>query len=50
MQASRSATDADIAHRAYDLYLARGGEHGHDLDDWLHAEHELLGRLSTPAA
>ena len=31
-----------IASRAYELFLARGGEHGHDLDDWLQAEQELL--------
>jgi hypothetical protein len=31
-----------IANRAYELFLARGGEHGHDLDDWLQAEQELL--------
>lgn len=30
--------------RAYELYLARGGEHGHDLDDWLRAESELRQR------
>jgi hypothetical protein len=35
------ATDRDIACRAYRLYLARGGEHGHDVDDWLQAEREL---------
>lgn len=23
---------------AYELYQKRGGEHGHDLDDWLEAE------------
>ena len=34
-------TRGDIARRAYDLYLARGCEHGHDLDDWLRAEREL---------
>lgn len=34
-------SDHDIAHRAYELYLARGQEHGHDLDDWLQAEREL---------
>jgi len=34
-------TDSDVARRAYDLYLARGCEHGHDLDDWLRAEREL---------
>ena len=37
------AADADVARRAYDLYLARGREHGHDVEDWLQAERELLG-------
>jgi hypothetical protein len=31
-----------IAKRAYELFLERGGENGHDLDDWLQAERELL--------
>jgi hypothetical protein len=35
------ATDDAIAARAYELYLARGGTHGADMDDWLQAEHEL---------
>jgi len=30
-----------VAERAYELYLARGGEHGHDLEDWVRAEQEL---------
>jgi hypothetical protein len=30
-----------IAARAYELYLARGGEDGRDWDDWLAAEREL---------
>jgi hypothetical protein len=34
----------EIARRAYDLYLARGCEPGHNLDDWLQAEHELRDR------
>jgi hypothetical protein len=34
-------TREDIAQRAYALYLARGGEEGHDMDDWLQAEREL---------
>jgi Protein of unknown function (DUF2934) len=32
-----------IAQRAYELYLARGGTHGSDWDDWLAAEREILG-------
>ena len=31
-----------IRHRAYELYLQRGKAHGHDIDDWLQAEAELL--------
>ena len=34
-------TRAAIAMRAYELYLMRGGEHGHDFDDWVAAEREL---------
>jgi hypothetical protein len=34
-------SERDIARRAYDLYLARGREPGHQLDDWLQAEREL---------
>lgn len=34
-------TEGDIARRAYELYVARGGEHGQDLDDWLQAERQL---------
>jgi hypothetical protein len=30
-----------IEHRAYQLYVDRGGEPGHDCDDWLQAEREL---------
>jgi hypothetical protein len=30
-----------VAQRAYELYLARGGDHGRDQDDWYAAEREL---------
>jgi hypothetical protein len=37
-----SAPDRDrVAQRAYELYLARGGVDGLDMDDWLAAEREL---------
>jgi len=42
-QPSTAPSHDEIARRAYDGYLARGGEHGHDLDDWLQAERELSG-------
>ncbi|NQU09678.1 DUF2934 domain-containing protein [bacterium] len=31
-----------IAARAHRIYLERGGQHGHDIDDWLQAEYELM--------
>jgi hypothetical protein len=40
-QPSATVTDDDVARRAYDLYLIRGREHGHDVEDWLQAEREL---------
>jgi hypothetical protein len=39
--ASREITPGDIAERAYELYLKRGCESGHDVEDWLQAEREL---------
>jgi hypothetical protein len=38
---SAQLRDSDIACVAYDLYLARGCEPGHDVDDWLQAERDL---------
>ena len=34
-------THDEIEKRAHELYLARGGEGGQDLDDWLFAEEQL---------
>lgn len=31
-----------VAKRAYEKFLARGCTHGHDQDDWLAAEQELI--------
>ena len=31
-----------IAERAYELYVQRGQEHGHDFEDWLEAERQIL--------
>jgi hypothetical protein len=33
-----------IERRAYELYLDRGSEPGHDFEDWLRAERELKER------
>jgi hypothetical protein len=39
-----------IARQAYWLFLERGCAHGHDLDDWLTAERELLETRSDSMA
>jgi hypothetical protein len=36
-----------IAQRAYAFYQARGGEDGHDVEDWLRAERELQEATKT---
>ena len=33
--------EEEVADRAYELSQARGGEPGHDLDDWVEAERQL---------
>jgi hypothetical protein len=35
-------TYQQIAARAYQLYLERGRQDGHEVDDWLQAEYELM--------
>jgi hypothetical protein len=39
----------EIRRRAYELYEARGGEEGHDLEDWNQAEAEILGNRPSEA-
>jgi len=36
-----SLSHAEIANRAYELFLAAGAPHGRDLEHWLQAEREL---------
>ncbi len=38
-----------IRQRAYEIYLASGREDGHDLDHWLQAEAEVVGKAGRPA-
>jgi hypothetical protein len=37
-----------IAERAYEIYLARGGSDGQDWEDWLIAEREVLNGRRSP--
>jgi hypothetical protein len=36
--------------RAYSIYEQRGREHGHDLDDWLIAEAQVVGKAYAQSA
>lgn len=42
-----AVTEAEIARRAFEVFCARGGQHGRALDDWLQAERELLTAVSN---
>jgi len=37
----REPSGEEIARRAHELYLQRGGDHGKDVEDWVRAEKEL---------
>jgi len=38
----RYPTEEEIRNRAYQIFLERGCEGGHDISDWLQAEYELM--------
>jgi Protein of unknown function (DUF2934) len=40
----------EIRLRAYDLYDQRGQMDGHSVEDWLHAEAEILGKIVSHGA
>ena len=53
----RLPMEAEIRQRAQEIFLARGGRPGREIDDWLQAEYELaqlpvnhLAKLATPKA
>lgn len=41
---ARAPTPDQIARRAYQLWQERGQVHGQDMQDWLEAERQLLGK------
>jgi len=54
-QPASAVTESGIDHeavrtRAYELYVERGMEHGHDVEDWLRAEEELASGSKSSAA
>jgi Protein of unknown function (DUF2934) len=46
--AGNSPDAAEIALRAYHIYLERAGTPGNELDDWTRAERELLASNGKP--
>jgi len=42
--------ESEIAQRAFEIFRARGFQHGHDVEDWLQAERELRGSVTTAVA
>ena len=46
---SNGTLNEQIARKAYELYEQRGGDHGHDLDDWLMAERLVQETVVTSA-
>lgn len=42
--AKSAPTHEEIALRAYQIYLERGGTPGNELEDWTRAERELMGK------
>lgn len=49
-ESSQELTEDPIRLRAYQLYEERGCEPGHDLDDWLQAEAEIMGKRPVARA
>jgi len=39
-----------VARRAYELFQARGGEHGYHIADWLQAEKEIMSKQPKASA
>lgn len=48
--ATHSLLQAQIAERAYEQWKSRGCHHGHDVEDWLRAEQEVLERRHGASA
>ena len=46
---SSEEVQRQIRRRAYELYEERGRTEGHELDDWLQAEAELIGKSKIVA-
>jgi hypothetical protein len=43
----QSTHEQEIRNRAYEIYLQRGAESGHEVEDWLQAEREVTTQSSN---
>lgn len=43
----QAPSEQEISRRAYEIYLERGAQPGHELEDWLQAERELTAIQSN---
>jgi hypothetical protein len=46
---ARKPSREEVEIRAYEIYVERGGQDGHDVEDWIAAEEELNTRLASKA-
>lgn len=46
---SAELTEEIIRKKAYELFETRGCQHGHDVEDWLAAEAEVMGKKPSAA-
>jgi hypothetical protein len=49
-QVANGPRDEEIRRRAYEIYIERGEEPGHELDDWFQAERELEDEVLSRAS
>ena len=47
LSAEAHPTREEIELRAYQIYIERGCADGHDVDDWLQAEHDLSEKYAN---
>jgi hypothetical protein len=47
LTAAARPTREEVELLAYQIYVERGGADGHDVDDWLQAEHELFEKYAN---
>ena len=44
---ARKPSREEVELRAYEIYIERGAQDGHDAEDWIAAEEELTGRATS---